>query len=137
MGCVMLSFAEFVQSFSTNSCVKKSRTAKKIYDSIICDEQIRITMAELSDANRPAILACGNLIETLCSDKHSDLDLSDNRIKCTIGRMIATSLEPLGYTKKRQTPLPKNSSCDYFTSGSVFHKTTDGTQKIIKKIINI
>lgn len=133
----MLSFTEFVKSFSTNNCIKNSNTAKEIYNSIICDENIRIAMAELSDANKPAILACGKVIELLCEKGDSDLDLSDNRVKCTIGRMISTSLKPLGYTKKRQTPLPKNSSCKKFTSGSVFQKTSIGTQKIVKQIINI
>ncbi len=133
----MLTFDEFVKSFPTNSCLINSRTAKAVYEQIICSDEIRILMAELSDQNRPAILACGKKIETFCLEAPDcDMDLMDNMVKSAVGRMISESLKPLGYTKRRQTPLPKQSQCQFFTSGSVFQKTSKGTQKIIKKIVN-
>lgn len=134
----MLSFDDFISSFSTNSCVRNSNTARAIYAQIIWDNDIRIVMAELSDANKPAILGCGKLIEDYCeNDPNCDLDLDDGLIKRTIGRMIAASLKPLGYTSKRHTPLPVKNPCDKFTSGTVFKKTETGTEKIVKTIIPI
>ena len=134
----MLSFDDFISSFSTNSCVKNSNTAKAVYSNIICNSEVRIAMAEYSDANKPAILACGKMIEDYCSnDPSCDMDLNDDTTKRTIGRMIAASLEPLGYTKKRFTPFTKSHNCTKFTSGSVFHKTETGTQKIVKTIVDL
>ncbi|MCI8948531.1 MAG: hypothetical protein HFG49_00640 [Lachnospiraceae bacterium] len=133
----MLTFDEFVKSFPTNACVKDSRTAKAIYEQIICSDEIRILMAELSDQNRPAILACGKKIETFYLEtQNCDMDLTNHMVKSSVGRMISESLKPLGYTKKRQTPLPKQCECQFFTSGSVFQKTLNGTQRIIKKIVD-
>lgn len=134
----MLPFNLFISSFPTNSCVKNSITAEAIYTKIIWDPQIRIAMAEYSDANKPAILACGKIIEEYCAnDSSCDIDLNNKQIKQTIGRMIAASLAPLGYTKKRFTPFPKSNNCIHFTSGSVFHKTKEGTQKIVKTIVHV
>ncbi|MEE0265494.1 MAG: hypothetical protein UD936_07705 [Acutalibacteraceae bacterium] len=134
----MLSFEDFISSFSTNSCLKNSNTAKAIYQDIIWDPQVRISMAEYSDANKPAILACGRMIENYCAnDPTCDMDLNDTIVKNTVGRMVAAALAPLGYTKKRFTVFPKSHNCTKFTSGSVFHKTVEGTQKIVKTIIDL
>lgn len=134
----MINFDEFISSFSTNSCVKNSQTAKYIYENIVWNPDIRILMAELSDANKPAILACGHKIEDYCSsDPNCDMDLNDPLVKKTVGRMCAAALSPLGYTKKRQTVFPKNNDCTKFTSGSVFQKTESGTQAIVKTIIDL
>ena len=134
----MLAYDDFISSFSTNSCLKNSNTAKEVYNNIIWDPQVRISMAEHSDANKPAILACGKLIEDYCAnDPTCDMDLNDDTVKKTVGRMVAAALAPLGYTKKRFTVFPKSHNCTKFTSGSVFHKTEEGTQKIVKTIINL
>lgn len=134
----MLSFNDFISSFSTNTCVRNSNTARTIYTHIIWDNNIRIVMAELSEANKSAILGCGKIIEDYCNnDPNCDLDLKDDLIKRTIGRMIAASLKPLGYTSKRHTKLPVKNPCTEFTSGTVFKKTETGTEKIVKVIVPV
>lgn len=133
----MLSFTDFLSSFPTNSCISGSHTAIGVY-SIIWQDDIRIKMAELSDANKSAILGCGKLIEDYCQNSpNCDLDLNNDQIKQTIGRMIAAALKPLGYTSKRHTKLPTNNPCKKFTSGTVFKKTETGTEKIVKTIVPV
>ena len=132
-----LSFDDFIASHATNSCLAHSDTARYIYENIIWNDDIRIAMAEMSDANKPAIMVSGAAIEHHCASvTNCDLDLQDLTIRRTIGRMNSVALEPLGYAKSRFTPLPKNNPCNIFKSGSVFTKSFTGTQEIKKTIVN-
>lgn len=132
-----MDFKSFISSFSTNSCVADNAVAEYVYSEIIWNETNRIKMADLSDAKKPALIACASQIEDYCKKNNNALDLTNDTVKQTIGRMIAESLAPLGYTKITQTRIPKVLNLEYFVSSSVFEYTGDETQKIVKKIVNI
>ncbi len=128
-------FNDFVNSFSTNKCVANSCTAQGVY-SIIWREDTRIKMAELSDVNISALTACAQEIEELCSSPTSDLDLSDNTVRQTIGRMIAVSLAPLGYSPEKRGRI-NIEGLQHFTSAKVYSFTGDAEQRIVKHIVDI
>lgn len=89
-------FDDFVKTHPTCSVVKGSRTARKIYDTIIRDEQNRIKMADLSASDIPALVAIASQIVDFCtSQPECDLDITNDTVKQVIGRMISVALAPL------------------------------------------
>lgn len=129
-------FNDFINSFSTNKCVANSKTAKHIYENIIWREDIRIKMAELSDAGIPALSACAKEIEAYCSNNRSDIDITDTTVKQTIGRMVADSLAPLGYIpgKRGRISVPK---LNIFKTAAFYIQSGNATQRVEKKIVDI
>ena len=62
----MLTFDQFVNTHPTCRVVENSQSARSIYESIIWSEANRIKMAELSDSDIPALVACSEEIEKFC-----------------------------------------------------------------------
>jgi hypothetical protein len=132
----MLSFSEFVNSFPTNAAVKGNAAAQRVYENIICREDVRIKFADASDVNVPALSACVNEIEDYCS-VNDTLDLSDRRVRQAIGRMVAASLEPLGYVPARRTRMPQNVNSRFFSSTYIYEYKGNESQRIERRIIDI
>ena len=70
-----ITFNEFAEDFTTNSVVANSTTAQHIYENIICREDVRIKMTELSNVGIAALSACAIEIEEVCAAPSSDLSL--------------------------------------------------------------
>lgn len=131
-----ISFEEFIGEITTNNCVASSITAREIYDGIICREDVRIKMAELSDADITALTACATEIEEFCKLPNSDLSLDTKVIRQTIGRMVAASLEPLGYVPYKRGRVNAGKS-SVFTTAKVYKKDRKNAREIIiKKIVD-
>lgn len=130
-----ITFNAFTEDFTTNNVVQNSKTAQYIYENIICREDIRIKMTELSDVGITALSACATEIEEVCASPSSDLSLDTKVIRQTIGRMVAASLEPLGYTPYKRGRVNAGKARK-FTSAKVYSYTGGETQKIVKKIID-
>ena len=131
-----ISFIEFIDDFTTNSCVASSKTAQEIYEKIICRDDVRIQMAALSDVGITALSACAIEIKELCAQPTSDLSLDTKVIRQTIGRMVAAALEPLGYVPYKRGRVSAGEASP-FTSAKVYKKDGPAKQKIIKTIIDL
>lgn len=129
-------FQDFIDSFSANKCVQGSVTAQYIFENIIWRDDVRIKMAELSDVSISALSACAVEIQNLCNQPSSDLNLGDDTVKQSIGRMIASSLAPLGYTPQKRGRV-NTSEETVFTSAKVYSYTGNATQKIVKTIVEL
>ena len=135
----MLSFSDFVKTSSFNSIVENSKTAQEIYEKVIWRDDVRIDFVDMSKKNLPALAACANEIEEICSDAASDLDLKNPTVKQTIGRMISVSIEPFGYVsrKGRKARMPLSLNTKYFKYAHVYNFDGSETQTIEKRIITI
>ncbi|WP_062349892.1 hypothetical protein [Bacillus kwashiorkori] len=132
-----MTFESFIKTFPTNSVVANSKTGRFIYESIIWDDKVRIAFVEASNAGLPALSTCAKRIEEYCiCTSNNDLDLTNNTVRQTIGRMVNASLSPLGYTSKSKARMPKHLNLHYFTTAMTYHYTGGETQKIIKKIVD-
>ena len=121
------SFDDFIASTSFYSFLSHSKTARHIYENIICTEEMQHKMAEMSDNGKPAILASGPAVEEYCSTHagECDLDLEEHKVRKAIGSMNAAALEPLGYTPDQDhVPLEKG-VCNIFKSGTVFARSAE------------
>ena len=131
-------FSSFVSSFPTNKVVEHSSTAKHIYDDIILNDSVRIKFVEASENNRPALSACAKEIEDYClNDPTCDLDLTNDTVKQTIGRMVKASISPFGYTTKNKSRLSSELKLQFFVTAKNYEYTGGETQKIVKKIIDL
>lgn len=132
-----MSFDDFIQSFPSCKVLKDSASARYIYDEIIWNDNIRIKFIEASHAKSPALSACAKEIEIFCtSNPSNDLDLSNDTVKQTIGRMVATSIAPFGYTSSSKKRLSLSLELNYFSNATVFCYTGGETQKVIKTIVD-
>lgn len=94
----MLSFSDFIATFSSLSVLENSNCAKYIYENIIARDDVRIKMVLASEAGLPALSACAREIEEYCdSVTNCDLDLNNKTVKQSVGRMVKAALTPLGY----------------------------------------
>lgn len=132
----MLSFEKFVSSFPINAVVRNNPVAQYIYEKIIWREDVRIKLADASDVNVPALSVCVKEIENYC-EEHSELDLKSNPVKQTIGRMVASAMEPLGYMPARRTRIPLNTNSKFFSSAHIYEYIGNETERIERRIINI
>lgn len=133
----MLSFDEFLSTFKFSAAISNSKTAKRIYEEIICLEKNRIEMVWLSDHGLAALNAVVAQIEELVEQEDSDLDLSLYHSKQTIGRMVSHALFDLGYLPEKQGRVLGGKS-KYFTTAKVYSKTGKPTETIVPaKIVKI
>ncbi|WP_024346071.1 hypothetical protein [Lacrimispora indolis] len=133
-----MTFDDFISSFSTNSCVKGKTTGEAVFDLIMSDE-IRIKMYDCLKAGITPLSACAEEIELLCSnDPNCDLDLSNNTVRQTIGRMIKVSVEPFGYTSvpKSKARIPKSINSNFFDISSKYVYVGNETQTVKKTIVD-
>ena len=131
------SFDSFVTSFPTNKVIQHSSTAKHIYDEIIWDDDVRIKFVEASENGRPALSACAKQVEDYClNDPTCDLDLSNDTVKQTIGRMVKTAMLPFGYTTKNKSRLSLELNLQFFVTAMNYEYTGGETQKVVKQIVD-
>ena len=119
-----MSFEEFVASSSFKAPLAHSKTARYIYENIICTEEMMRKMAEMSDKGKPAIMASGPAVEHYYSVhmEACDMVLTDGRVRQAIGRMNAAALKALGYKPSRKGVRLKKGICAIFKSGTVFDR---------------
>ena len=120
-----MSFEEFVAVPSFKNFLAHSKTARYIYENIICTEEMMRKMAEMSDKGKPAILASGPVVEHYYSVhmEACDMDLTEWQVRQAIGRMNAAALKALGYEPSQKGVHLKKGICAIFKSGTVFAKT--------------
>lgn len=129
---------EFLKTHPACKVVKNSVVAREIYESILWKEENRIKMAEFSDLGIPALAAVVEEIEQCCENHQvQDLDISDNFIKQIVGRMVATSLEPLGYQPKVKKRIPKDYVRHYFKNATQYALTGNANEMIKKRIVTL
>jgi len=132
-----VSFDDFIKSFPSCKVLRDSVSARHIYDEIIWDDNVRIKMVEASDAKSPALSACAKEIEAYCQNTPgNDLDLTNDTVKQTIGRMVAVSIAPFGYTSSSKKRLSRILKLKYFFNATVFSYTGGETQRVVKKIVD-
>ena len=119
-----MSFENFVASTSLNAFLAHSKTARYIYENIICTEEMMRKMAEMSDKGKPAILASGPAVEEyyFVHMDACDMVLTERQVRQAIGRMNAAALKALGYKPSRKGVRLKKGICAIFKSGTVFDK---------------
>lgn len=133
-----MTFDEFVLTHPTCHIVKKSNTARAIYDTIIWNEQNRIRMAELSCSDIPALVACASKIEEFCAAQpNCDLDITNDTVKQVIGRMISVALAPLGLEPSRKKRIPQVADTTVFKNATAYSSTGSATEQIEKHIVPI
>lgn len=133
-----MTFDDFISSFSTNSCVKNSKTGEAVFNLIMSDS-IRIKMYDCLIAGITPLTACAEEIESLCSnDPNCDLDLSNNTVRQTIGRMVKASVIPFGYTSvsNSKARIPKSINSKYFNISSKYTYIGNAIQTVEKRIID-
>ncbi|WP_432664500.1 hypothetical protein R9X47_28725 [Wukongibacter baidiensis] len=131
------SFDDFVASFHVNKVVENSSVARHIYNNIIWNDSVRIKMVELSESGLPALAACVKEIEKYCTSLPScDLDLCNDTVKQTIGRMVSSSMAPFGYTPKHKRPLSRKLNLIYFVTTKSYVYTGNETQRVVKSIVD-
>lgn len=133
----MITFDEFIASFSVNSCIKNSVTGKAVYELLMSDE-IRIDMYDYLTANITPLTACAAAIESLCeNDPNCDLDLSNDTVRQTIGRMVKVSVEPFGYTSvpKSKARIPQSKVTKHFKLSSKYIYVGNETETVKKQIV--
>lgn len=129
-----MDFEYFIKTFSACSIVKVSRSAEHIYYQIIWSESNRIKMVGYIDAELPPLVAIIGEIESYCEENpHNDLDLGNPVVRQTIGRMVACSLEPFGYTAYKKGNVP-NKKSKFFKSASHYRYTGGESHKIVRSI---
>ena len=119
-----ISFDDFVESTSLNAFLADSKTARYIYENIICTEEMVRKMAEMSDRGKPAIMASGPVVEHYYSVhmEACDMDLTERQVRQAVGRMNAAALKALGYKPSRKGVRLKKGICAIFKSGTVFDR---------------
>lgn len=124
--------------FPTNRVIINSKSAKYIYENIIWNDQNRIKFVDLANVEMPSLIACALEIENYCiSNPNNDLDLNNNTVKQTIGRMIAVAIESFGYTKVTKDHLSPSFGFSFFKNASTFKYTGGETQRIVKAIVDV
>ena len=120
-----ISFDDFVESTSLNAFLAHSKTARYIYENIICTEEMQDKMIEMSDRGKPAILASGPVVEEYYSmhAEACDLILEESKVRQAIGRMNAAALKAKGYIPCKENVPLEEGACRIFKFGTVFHKT--------------
>ena len=120
-----ISFDDFVESTSLNAVLAHSKTARYIYENIICTEEMQDKMIEMSDRGKPAILASGPAVEEYYSmhAEACDLILEESKVRQAIGRMNAAALKAKGYIPCKENVLLEEGTCRIFKFGTVFHNT--------------
>lgn len=120
-----MSFEEFVASSSFKAPLAHSKTARYIYENIICTEEMMRKMAEVSDKGKPAILASGPVVEEyyFVHMDACDLILEEPKVRQAIGRMNATALKTMGYVPYKENVPLEEGECGVFKYGTVFDKT--------------
>ena len=120
-----ISFDDFVESTSLNAFLADSKTARYIYENIICTEEMQDKMIEMSDRGKPAILASGPAVEAYYSlhTEACDLILEEPKVRQAIGRMNAAALKAKGYIPCKENVPLEEGTCGIFKFGTVFHKT--------------
>ena len=120
-----MSFENFVASTSLNAFLAHSKTARYIYENIICTEEMQDKMIEMSDRGKPAILASGPAVEEYYSmhAEACDLILEESKVRQAIGRMNAAALKAKGYIPCKENVPLEEGTCRIFKFGTVFHKT--------------
>lgn len=118
------SFDNFIALTNLTSHFADSKTARHIYENIICTEEMQRKLVEMSDKGKPAISASGPAVEEYfrMHKDECDLRLEDNDVRQTIGRMNREVLEALGYTKIKDHVDVEKGICEIFKSGTVFAK---------------
>ena len=119
-----ISFDDFVESTSLNAFLADSKTARYIYENIICTEEMQDKMIEMSDRGKPAIMASGPVVEHYYSVhmEACDMDLTERQVRQAVGRMNAAALKALGYKPSRKGVRLKKGICAIFKSGTVFDR---------------
>jgi len=119
-----MSFEEFVASSSFKAPRADSKTARYIYENIICTEEMMRKMAEMSDKGKPAILASGPAVEEyyFVHMDACDLILEEPKVRQAIGRMNATALKAMGYVPYKENVPLEEGECGVFKYGTVFDR---------------
>lgn len=132
-----MDFESFATSFSTCSIVKFSQSAEYIYDNIIWAEHNRIKMVGFINAGITPLAAIVEEIEAYCMNNPiNDLDLNNPQVRQTIGRMVASSLAPLGFTILKKGSMT-NKNAIFFKNASHYHYTGGASQKIVSHIESV
>ena len=119
-----MSFENFVASTSLNAFLAHSKTARYIYENIICTEEMQDKMIEMSDRGKPAIMASGPAVEAYYSlhTEACDLILEEPKVRQAIGRMNATALKAMGYVPYKENVPLEEGECGVFKYGTVFDR---------------
>jgi len=129
-------FKDFLTEHPTCSQYANNTDAKAMFNFISEDENI-ISMIDVTEMGRPALLGCLREIENYFdSKKNSTFDLTDNFTRTAVGRMVATILVPFGYKPIRdsQKSFSQTKKGKYFGSASCYEKTGKATLRVVRTI---
>ncbi|NCE64248.1 hypothetical protein D1159_06530 [Pseudoflavonifractor sp. 524-17] len=109
-----MTYQEFINTSNTLAPLAGNQTAQYIYQNIIHRSDVVGWMAIASELKLPALAVCAGEIEQYCAGHPGTLDLSDNLVRKSIGRMVRAALEPLGYEPVGKKSMPKEMGFQYF-----------------------
>ena len=126
------SFGDFLDSNPFKAFLADSKTARHIYENILCTNEMQRKLVEMSDKGKPAILASGSAVEDyyFAHKGECDLRLEDDAVRKAIGSMNRAALEPLSYVPTDKRASLKKGICKTFKSGRVF-------VKLIRKVTSV
>ena len=133
------SFQSVVMTSHFYAPIATSIVAETVYETILCDPNMRIAMVDAIRADRPAINAVSKQIENYYNSLPTpDINLADDQVKQCFGRLVAVVVEPFGYLpKKTQAKGKLDNNNHYFVTGKKYQLTGKPSEKIIRTIISI
>ncbi|MFA5624639.1 MAG: hypothetical protein WC966_06260 [Bradymonadales bacterium] len=112
-----------------------NKDAQYIYENIIFKEDLRILAVDCSEDGKAALRAYVKDIEAYCEGK---VDLSNEFLRQSIGRMVSESMNLLGYKKIQDAVDRELPGAKFFKTASIYALDTSETppQKIIRCIVD-
>lgn len=133
------SFQSVVTTSHFYTPIATSVVAETVYNTILCDPNMRIAMVDAIRADRPAINAVSKEIETYYDSLPApDINLTDDQVKQCFGRLVAVVVKPFGYLpKKTQAKGKLDKNNHYFVTGKKYQLSGQPSEKIVRTIISI
>lgn len=127
-------FNDFLKEHPVCSKYSNNADALRIFDLLSQDQNI-ISMVDASEAGKPALSACVNVVEDFFDNKKDPtIDLKDDFTRTVIGRMVKTILDPFGYEPTVQKDFSKAIGAKYFKSASCYKKTGNPSMCVVRTI---
>ena len=124
-------FDDFLSENRVKKELQSSSALMHIFEMLNEDEAI-IKAIDYSLANKPALNANVQKVENyVASLPNNDIDLTNDKIRQTIGQIQKTILAPFGYTPVKSKRLINST---HFTSAACYEKTMPGRLKVVKTI---
>ncbi len=114
-------------------------TAQAVFDLLSLDSSI-IAMIDASEQGKPALTPCVQQIENFLEKRADpDFDVSQDKVRQTIGGMVKTILRPFGYRKiSQRSHLPKGTG-RYFVTAARYTLSApeEATMRVVRTIEEI